>query len=133
MMRRIIAALAALLMYAGAALAQERTLTMSDPTDDVLVLRDSKAMDEFYDLVNANNLGDTELLAPLLACVVSSGTKAIVADGGYLSSTVLVTDGAEKGCRGEQLRKRRSSSLVDLNPKRKMGIPFRTKLLANFT
>ena len=41
-----------------------------------------------------------DVYMPLFACIVDDGTSAIVTDGGFASSDILVIDGAHTGCRG---------------------------------
>ncbi len=58
-------------------------------------------MDEAVKLLNAGvQKTHPELLLVLLACRVPAGTTAIVTDGGFFSSDVLVTSGQSTGCRG---------------------------------
>jgi hypothetical protein len=40
------------------------------------------------------------LLAPYLACIVNTGTRISVVDGGFFSSTVVVSEGPKAGCQG---------------------------------
>ena len=78
--------------------AQTKTLCMPRNKDlTVWVFRDGKAMSEAMRLSKVN---DNSLYSPLLSCVVPCGTKVVVTDGGFMHSTVLVTEGAKKGCRG---------------------------------
>jgi hypothetical protein len=80
--------------------AQTKTLCMPRNKDlTVWVFRDGKAMSEAMRLLNAK-VNDDSLYSPLLSCVVLCGTKVIVTDGGFMHSTVLITEGPKKGCRG---------------------------------
>ena len=74
--------------------AQTKTLCMPRNKDlSVWVFRDSKAMSEAMRLLNAK-VNDDSLYSPLLSCVVPCGTKVVVADGGFMHSTVLITEGS---------------------------------------
>ena len=79
--------------------AQTKTLCMRNKDLTAWVFRDGKAMSEAMRLLNAK-LNDDSLYSPLLSCVVPCGTKVVVTDGGFMHSTVLITEGAKKGCRG---------------------------------
>jgi hypothetical protein len=37
----------------------------------------------------------------LIACEVAPGTKAVVTSGGFFSSSILVIEGPNNGCRGD--------------------------------
>jgi hypothetical protein len=97
-------------MFVGAsalntpASAQTKTVGMKDK-GDVWIFRDGKALSEFYRLINSK-VYDMTLIAPLISCTVPSGTKVVITDGGAFSSTVLVVDGQEKGCRGDVANER---------------------------
>ncbi len=68
---------------------------------NALVWHDDAALNEAMGLLDAGvQRTHPELLARLLACRVSSGTAIIVTNGGFFSSTVLVTAGSQAGCRG---------------------------------
>lgn len=64
----------------------------------VWVWRDADAQDEGITLIQSG--ADSELIAPLLACIVPSGVHAAVTDFGILTSDVIVIDGSKAGCRG---------------------------------
>lgn len=80
--------------------AQEQTLGRSG-MNTVFVWKDSAANSEALRLIRAGvHERSPELVTRLLACAVRPGAKAIVLDGGFASSTILVTSGDFKGCRG---------------------------------
>lgn len=89
----------AIVTWASEAWPQAVKLQNKDRTGVVFVLRDEKALSEAIALARAGNK-DISLLAPLVACVVPSGTPAIVLGRGIGYRDVLVTEGSEKGCRG---------------------------------
>ena len=62
-----------------------------------LLIKPGKAS-EFYALVKN---GMTEEAQEDVACMVSDGTKVIVTDQGFASSTVRVLTGSKKGCVGD--------------------------------
>jgi len=70
-------------------------------SDTVFVWRDKNSHDEALNLINAGvHRTKPELLLPLLACVVASGTAAIVTDGGFITQDVMIVSGENAGCRG---------------------------------
>lgn len=80
--------------------AQEQTLGRPD-LEEVFVWRDSAANSEGLRLIQAGvHQRNPELVLRLMSCIVKKGTKAVVLDGGFASSTILVTSGAHVGCRG---------------------------------
>lgn len=100
-MRMVLAVVAvcAALMPMGAS-AAEKTLGR-DGASNVFVWRDEDAFSEAVRLMDAGvHQRNPSLLMPLLSCIVPVGTKAVVTDGGFFSSTILVTDGRHSGCRG---------------------------------
>jgi len=99
-MKRVLMVAAALSLVAGTALAQEHVLGRAD-MGSVFVWKDSDAHSEAIRLIGAG-VHDTNpsLVLRLLSCITKSGDKAVVTDGGFFSSTVLVTSGDQAGCRG---------------------------------
>jgi len=91
---------AALPLLLGPALAQERQLGRSGMSN-VFVWKDSEAHSEAISLIQAGvNSTNPALIMRLLSCIATPGDKAVVVDGGFFSSTVLVTSGKQAGCRG---------------------------------
>jgi hypothetical protein len=74
-------------------------LSMPD-NGSIFIFRDGNAMSEFFKLVDAK-INDMNLIAPLLSRIVPSGTKVVVTDGGFATSTVLVVDGPQSSCKGD--------------------------------
>lgn len=67
----------------------------------VFVWRDSAKMNEGFRLISAGvNRTQPQLLMPLISCIVPNDTKIVITDSGVFSSTVLVVDGRDTGCRG---------------------------------
>jgi hypothetical protein len=83
------------------ALASEGRLVGLNGSDVVFVWRSKADHDEGLSLINAGvHKSNPALLFPLLACIVPSGTKAIITDGGFATHDILVIDGESAGCRG---------------------------------
>jgi hypothetical protein len=96
----VTAALALLATMTTGAAAQARTLGLKGGPD-VIVWRDDKAQSEGLSLIAAGvHKSNPGLIVPYIACIVPSGTPAAKVDGGFFSSTIMVTGGKESGCRG---------------------------------
>jgi hypothetical protein len=68
---------------------------------NVIVWRNSKAHSEGLNLIQANvHKTNPLLMIPLIACMPSSGTKAVTTDAGFLTHDILVVEGPSAGCRG---------------------------------
>ncbi len=102
--------------FIGQAAAQRSTDnqdTLRHPSNaPILIWRNSAAQREGLALINANvHQTNPRLLMPHVACIVDSGARIVVTDGGFFSSTVLVVDGRQAGCRGvvenEMIQRRR--------------------------
>ena len=92
--------LIAALAISSPAAAQGVTLTAPDGAN-ILVWQDSKSLHEGLKLIGAGvHREHPELVARLLSCRASGGSKAVVTDGGFFSSDILVTSGRSAGCRG---------------------------------
>jgi hypothetical protein len=77
--------------------AQERTLIGLNGAPSVIVWKNHDSLQRGTDLVSAGvGKKNPALIVGLIACIVPSGTSAIVAG----SSNVLVTSGEFSGCRG---------------------------------
>jgi hypothetical protein len=86
--------------WCGISEAQTRTL-VNPGSSNIVVWKDEKSHSEGVRLIDAGvNKSNPALLLPLVACLVPSGTQAVVTDGGFFSSNVTVTSGKEAGCRG---------------------------------
>lgn len=80
--------------------AQEKVLGRPD-MDVVFVWKDSASNSEALKLISAGvHNRNPELIMRLLSCVAKPGDKAVVTDGGFASSTIVVTSGKSAGCRG---------------------------------
>lgn len=89
-----------LMLFAGAAEAREVSLGR-EGTSNVFVWRDNDAFSEAVNLISSGVMKtNPQLIMRLMTCIVDAGTKAVVTDGGFFSSTILVTSGMEAGCRG---------------------------------
>lgn len=64
----------------------------------VFVWNSAEAQDEGIRLVQGG--AGVELIAPLVACVVNNGDRAVITDFGFLSSDIVVISGENTGCRG---------------------------------
>jgi len=92
--------IAAILMSVSYAEAAEVTLGRAG-SENVFVWKDGTAHKEAVQLIEAGVQNkNPEMVFRLMSCMVKPGTKAIVTDGGMLSSTILITDGPKSGCRG---------------------------------
>ncbi|MDQ2066004.1 hypothetical protein Q9295_06450 [Xinfangfangia sp. CPCC 101601] len=70
-------------------------------TDTVFVWRNADAHSEAMQLIQAGvHQSNPALLLTLLACMVPSGTKAIITDAGFATHDILITSGEQSGCRG---------------------------------
>ena len=77
--------------------AQERTLTAVNGAPSVIVWKNHHSLQRGTELVSAGvGKKNSALIVGLIACIVPSGTSAIVTD----SSNVLITSGEFSGCRG---------------------------------
>ena len=77
--------------------AQERTLIGINGGPNVIVWKNQDSLQQGTDLVSAGvGKKNPARIVGLIACIVPSGTSAIVAG----SSNVLVTSGEFSGCRG---------------------------------
>lgn len=100
-----LAAAGLVLAFLGArdAWAQGTTLQSADG-DAVLLFRDRAAMNEATALFRGrdHNPDYREQVNRLIACIVPSGTRAVITGGGLLGTTydVQVADGPSAGCRG---------------------------------
>ena len=99
----------ALALPVSVAAADQLTLGRSG-SDSVFVWKDSDAQSEAYRLIDAGvHKTNTMLVMRLMSCVADPGDHAVLTDGGFFSSTVLLTDGDNAGCRGvianEDIRK----------------------------
>lgn len=85
---------------ATSAAAQEQRLGRADMSN-VFVWKDSDAHSEAIRLIQAGvNSSNPSLILRLLSCIAKPGDRAVVTDGGFFSSTILVTSGDQSGCRG---------------------------------
>jgi hypothetical protein len=96
-LRRLVLASAFVALTAQNGHGQERTLTGIDGAPNVIVWKDHHSLQQGTELVSAGvGKKNPALIVGLIACIVPSGTSAIVAG----SSNVLVTSGEFSGCRG---------------------------------
>lgn len=90
----------ALAIIAGPAAAQEVTIGRAE-AENVFVWKDSEAQSEALKLIGAGvHKTNPQLVFRLMSCVAPAGSKAVVTDGGFASSTILITTGEHAGCRG---------------------------------
>ena len=98
-LRRLALASAFAALTAQYAHAQERTLIGINGAPNVIVWKNHDSLQQGTDLVSAGvGKMNPALIVGLIACIVPSGTSAIVAG----SSEVLVTSGEFSGCRGAE-------------------------------
>jgi hypothetical protein len=96
-LRRLALASAFVALTAQYGHAQERTLTGMNGAPNVIVWKNHHSLQQGTDLVSAGvGKKNPARIVGLIACIVPSGTSAIVTD----SSNVLVTSGEFSGCRG---------------------------------
>ncbi|MCZ8180344.1 MAG: hypothetical protein O9309_15075 [Rhizobium sp.] len=95
-----LAVFVAVMILANQAEAAEVVLGRSG-SENVFVWNDSDAHSEAIKLVDAGvHRTNPMLLMRLLACIVPTGTRAIITDAGFASHTILITSGDDSGCRG---------------------------------
>jgi hypothetical protein len=96
-LRLLVLASAFVALTAQYARAQERTLTGMNGAPNVIVWKNHHSLQQGTELVSAGvGKKNPALIVGLIACIVPSGTSAIVAG----SDNVLVTSGEFSGCRG---------------------------------
>jgi hypothetical protein len=67
----------------------------------VPVWRSSESMSEGIRLIQAGvHRSNASLLMPLVACLAPNRSRVVRVEPGFFSSTVLVTEGPQSGCRG---------------------------------
>ena len=99
-MKRIMISAFALVLTTSSAWATEGQLIPGLTPPWVYVWKSSSALDEGQALLAAR--ADRALIAPLVACLVETGTRAVYVYVSYagMSRQVVVLDGPRKGCRG---------------------------------
>ena len=96
-LRRLALASAFVALTAQYGHAQERTLIGINGAPNVIVWKNHDSLQQGTDLVSAGvGKKNPARIVGLIACIVPSGTSAVVTD----SSNVLVTSGEFSGCRG---------------------------------
>ena len=69
--------------------------------EPVWVFRDKDAMGQATELLNSGvAMKRPDSLWPLIACTVQDRTPVVIADKGFWTDDIMVTDGPETGCRG---------------------------------
>lgn len=69
--------------------------------DTVFVWKSADAHSEGLSLISAGvHKTNPVLVMQLLACIVPSGTSAIITDAGFATHDILITTGENAGCRG---------------------------------
>lgn len=101
-MRRLVAAAALVTAWAGQGRADDPAVLGRSGMEQVYVWRDYDAWSEGLALVRAGvHKTDPQMVLRLMACIVKNGDHAvIIGRAGLASKTILVIDGAQKGCRG---------------------------------
>lgn len=102
-MRKSISLILAGLLFLSPNLASalEGELRSLGSADTVIVWKTKKAHDEGLRLINANvHRSNPALLIPLVACMPTSRTKAIVTSAGFATHDIMVISGPHSGCRG---------------------------------
>lgn len=88
-------------LLATPALAEDFRLVGLNGGDQVFVWKSKKAHNEAMSLIAADvHRTNPALIAVLLACIVPSGTRAIVTDMGFATHDIMVVEGKSSGCRG---------------------------------
>lgn len=101
-MKRLMIAAALVATGAGSGLAADQVRLGRSGMTNVFVWRDSAAHSEAIKLISAGVQNtNPALVMQLLSCVAKQGDHAVVTDGGVFSSTIVVVDGEQSGCRGE--------------------------------
>lgn len=99
----LVAAIAAGSIFgsASSASATEVQLVGMGGMDSVLVWQSRDAHTEGNRLISANvHRSNPALLMPLIACMVPSGTRAIITSVGFATHDIMVIAGPHSGCRG---------------------------------
>jgi hypothetical protein len=97
----LVATVTASCLVAGPAWSLEGVLTTGDASLRVIVWRDEGAHSEGLELISAGvHKTNPALLAPLIACLVAPGTRAVTTDAGFITHDIMVIEGPNAGCRG---------------------------------
>lgn len=100
-MRHLILPLACLLALSSPAFAMPGKVVGINGSDVVFVWRDKDSQMEAMSLIDAGvHNSNPSLLMRLIACIVPSGTGAIITDGGFATHDIMITEGGDAGCRG---------------------------------
>lgn len=100
-MKKISLFLAFLAVTSGPAMALSGKVIGINGSDVVFVWKDKQSQTEAMSLIDAGvHKSNPALLMQLLACVVDSGTAAIITDAGFATHDIMVTEGPDSGCRG---------------------------------
>jgi len=90
-----------LLVSCAVAFATEGRIVGLNGASMVVIWKDKKSNDEAMELHDAGaDKTNPALLIPLVACIVPSGTKAIITTAGFATHDVMVIEGEHSGCRG---------------------------------
>jgi hypothetical protein len=93
-------ALVAASLWCAPAAAAEGRLQPLGGAKVVVVWKSADAHSEGLELIRAGvHRTSPALLAPLIACLVEQGTRAVTTDFGFVTHEILVVEGAHGGCR----------------------------------
>ena len=91
-----VAFVAALVLGSQTAFANERTLS-----NQTIVFKNSTATSDALKLIESGAARrDPGLIAPFVACMAAAGSRFVVTSGGIMTSDIMITSGASRGCRG---------------------------------
>ena len=97
----VVAISASLLASVNTSYALDGTLKAFGGAKIIVVWKSTDARSEGQSIIDAGGAeNNIELLAPLISCVETPGTKVVVTDAGLVTHDVLVVEGENKGCRG---------------------------------
>jgi dihydrodipicolinate reductase len=87
--------------FSTVAFATEGRLVGLNKATIVIVWRDKASNDEAMALHDAGvDKTNPALLMRLIACIVPSGTRAIITSAGFATHDIMVIEGQHSGCRG---------------------------------
>ena len=91
----------ALMVAASPCHAQDGHLIDAGGSDSVVVWRSADAQRTGQAMIRSGEAkASPAMLIPYIACVVPSGTKAVITSRGFRTHDIRVTEGEEAGCTG---------------------------------
>lgn len=100
---RILAAcvLALTLLLSSPVFALDGRLVSPNGAPTVIIWKDKDAHDKALNLIDAGVAKtNPALLMPLIACIVPTGTRAVITSAGFATHDIMVIEGEHSGCQG---------------------------------